>query len=168
MADFDLTLTPVKRASFDAGRKLKFWDDAVGTVAAVVKDHAGATYTQPITVPSNGHLNCRFDQWPVYYTDNRGWTRVKRVPGMPATISGLSAQTHLADIGTGGNLVADGPTDFADDGTAKDLDTDAKRIAAMNATNTKLNANSTRTNVISAKVDALIAKLEASGVIASS
>lgn len=169
MTDYDLTLTPVKRASFDAGRKLKFWDDSAGTVAAVVKDHNGDTYTQPITVPSNGHVNLRFDQWPVYYTDNRGWTRVKRVPGMPATITGLSAQTHLASIGTGGDVAADldetvAKADIDDAGTINGTEV----AAVLSADHAKINALATRLKVATDKVDALIVKLEDSGVIASS
>lgn len=37
-------------------------------------------------------------------------------------------------------LIADAKTDYADDGSADDLDTDAKRVAAMNATNTAINS----------------------------
>lgn len=36
--------------------------------------------------------------------------------------------------------ISDAKTDYADDGSADDLDTDAKRVAAMNTTNTKINA----------------------------
>lgn len=38
------------------------------------------------------------------------------------------------------SLVSDAKTDYTDDGSADDLDTDAKRVAAMNATNTTINA----------------------------
>ena len=153
MADFDVTLTPVKRASFDAGRKLKFWDDAEGTTAAVVKDLDGNVLTQPVKVPSNGHLSLRFDQWPVYYCTNRAWTRIMMVPGMPATISGLTQAAVEAAIGTGGNL---------DDTIADaDVDTPAELAPLIDATNTRVNA-------ISAKVDAILAKLKTAGVIASS
>lgn len=36
--------------------------------------------------------------------------------------------------------IADAKVDYADDGGANDLDTDAKRVAAMNATNGKINS----------------------------
>ena len=39
------------------------------------------------------------------------------------------AQAHLADLSVA----------YADDASANDLDTDAKRVAAMNATNTRIN-----------------------------
>ncbi len=159
MADYDVCLTPVKRASQDVGRKLKFWDDSAGTVAAVVKDLEGTTLTQPIKVPSNGHLELRFDQWPLYYTDNRQWTKVKMVPGMPATISSyVTEQSHIASIGTGGNLdetVA--KADIDDAGTI-----DGTEVAAM------LSADHARVNAISAKVDAIIVALEAASVLAES
>lgn len=72
----------MKRGSFDAGRKIKFWDDAAGTVPAVVKDLSNNVLVQPVKVPADGHLDVRFDQWPVYYSDNaRGWRRINRVPG---------------------------------------------------------------------------------------
>ena len=56
----------------------------------------------------------------------------------------IVAGSHLADLAT----------DYADDGGAKDLDTDAKRVAAMNATNTKVNA--------------ILAALETAGILATS
>lgn len=37
-------------------------------------------------------------------------------------------------------LIADAKVDYADDASADDLDTDAKRVAAANATNTALNS----------------------------
>jgi len=37
-------------------------------------------------------------------------------------------------------LVADAKVDYTDDGSANDLDTDARRVAAANATNTTINA----------------------------
>jgi hypothetical protein len=37
-------------------------------------------------------------------------------------------------------LIADAKVDYADDGSANDLDTDAKRVAAANATNTAINS----------------------------
>lgn len=43
-------------------------------------------------------------------------------------------------ISTQQSLLADAKVDYADDGSADDLDTDAKRVAAMNATNTKINS----------------------------
>lgn len=43
-------------------------------------------------------------------------------------------------ISTQQATIADAKVDYTDDGGADDLDTDAKRVAAMNATNTKLNA----------------------------
>ena len=98
MADFDITLAPVKRASFDVGRKMKFWTAADGVTPVTVKNHAGATLTQPIRVPASGHLEVRFDQWPVWYSDNRGWTRIKKVPGMPATIYGNAGTAGLFDV----------------------------------------------------------------------
>lgn len=48
--------------------------------------------------------------------------------------------------------IADAKVDYADDGSADDLDTDAKRVAAANATNGKVNS--------------IIAVLEAHGLIA--
>lgn len=154
MADYDITLTPVKRASFDAGRKIKFWTSATGATPAVVKDQAGATLAQPVKVPANGHLGLRFAQWPVYYSDNAwGWKRIKQVPGMPATIAGLPVEcARVIAIGIGGNL--NGAV------VAGDVDNAAK-IAALIA------ASNTRVNVISAKVDALIASLEAGDILAS-
>ena len=98
MADFDITLAPVKRASFDVGRKMKFWTAADGATPVTVKNHAGATLTQPIRVPASGHLEVRFDQWPVWYSDNRGWARIKKVPGMPATIYGNAGTAGLFDV----------------------------------------------------------------------
>lgn len=50
--------------------------------------------------------------------------------------------------------IADLPVDFTDDGGAKDLDTDAKRVAAQNATNTAVNA--------------VVAALEAVGILKTS
>lgn len=35
--------------------------------------------------------------------------------------------------------ITDAKVDYADDGSANDLDTDAKRVAAANATNTTIN-----------------------------
>jgi hypothetical protein len=160
MADYDITLTPVKRASFDAGRKIKFWDDDDGTTPAVVKNVDGDTLTQPIKVPADGHLTVRFDQWPVYYSDNAwGWRRIKRVAGMPATIAGIPAECGtIAAIGTGGNLdetVAKGDIDDA-------ATIDGTEIAAM------LSADHTRVNAISAKLDALIASLKTGDIVSSS
>ncbi len=37
-------------------------------------------------------------------------------------------------------LIADAKVDYADDGSANDLDTDAKRVAAANAANAKINS----------------------------
>jgi len=62
------------------------------------------------------------------------------------------AQAHIADAST--NLA----TDYADDGTAKDLDTDARRVAAMNATNT-------RVNEIATTLNSVLAALEAHGLV---
>jgi hypothetical protein len=86
-----MTLVPTKRASLDVGRKIRFWDDSAGTVAAVVKNHSGDVLTQPVKVPADGHLDVRFDQWPVYYSDNRAWSRINRVPGTTPAMEGLSA-----------------------------------------------------------------------------
>ena len=36
--------------------------------------------------------------------------------------------------------ITDAKTDYADDASANDLDDDAKRVAAMNATNTTINS----------------------------
>lgn len=159
MADYDVTLTPVKRASFDAGRKMKFWTTADGDTGAAVLDHAGNTLEAggdanptAIVVPANGHVELRFNQWPVWYSDNRGWRRIKKVPGMPATITGLTQAAVEAAIGAGGNL--DETVAAGDVGTAAD-------IAAF------IDASNTRVNVISAKVDAILAKLISAGVIAS-
>ena len=66
-----------------------------------------------------------------------------------------SAAAHVADVSAG---LA---TDYADDASAKDLDTDAKRVAAMNATNTVVNA-------IAAKVNAILVVLEDHGLVKSS
>ncbi len=113
MTDYDLSFVPIKRASQDIGRKLKFWDDAAGTTAAVVKDQAGNTLTQPIKVPASGHLELRFDQWPVYFSTNRSWTTVAMVPGMPTTldnaITGLTAdgaELNALDGVTAGTVTA--------------------------------------------------------------
>lgn len=38
------------------------------------------------------------------------------------------------------SLIADAKVDYADDASADDLDTDAKRVAAANATNTAINS----------------------------
>ena len=38
------------------------------------------------------------------------------------------------------SLIADAMVDYADDGSADDLDTDAKRVAAANTTNGKINS----------------------------
>lgn len=162
MADYDVTLTPVKRASFDAGRKMKFWTTVDGTTGAAVLDHAGNTLETggdaspaAITVPANGHLELRFSQWPVWYSDNRGWRRIKKVPGMPASIAGIGITQAAVEaaIGTAGNL---------DDSIAADDVGNATDIAAL------FDAGNTRVNVISAKVDAILAKLKTAGVIASS
>ena len=48
--------------------------------------------------------------------------------------------------------IADAKVDYADDGSADDLDTDAKRVAAANATNTTINS--------------ILAALEAHGFLA--
>lgn len=167
MADYDVTLTPVKRASFDAGRKMKFWTSAAGGTGAVVKDlddntleAGGDASPAVIKVPSNGHLDLRFTQWPVYYSDNRAWTKIKRVPGMPASITtdGLTQAAVEAAIGTGGNLdTTVAKADIDDAGTI-----DGTEIAAM------FSADHTRINAISAKVDAILAKLKTAGVIADS
>jgi hypothetical protein len=50
--------------------------------------------------------------------------------------------------------IADAKVDYADDGSADDLDTDAKRVAAANATNTTINS--------------ILAVLEAHGLTADS
>lgn len=78
---FDVTFIPPKRASRDAGRKIKFWTDSAGTVAAEVFSAAGAALTQPVKVPANGHLNVKFETWPIYYSDNQSWKTVKPLPG---------------------------------------------------------------------------------------
>lgn len=57
-----------------------------------------------------------------------------------ASKSQLADDSNNALISTQQALIADAKTDYADDGSADDLDTDAKRVAAMNATNTKLNS----------------------------
>ena len=44
------------------------------------------------------------------------------------------------DLGIKLASIADAKTDYADDGSANDLDTDAKRVVAMNATNTTINS----------------------------
>jgi len=49
-----------------------------------------------------------------------------------------SAQNPL--IGEAQTLIADAKVDYADDGSANDLDTDARRVAAANATNGKINS----------------------------
>jgi hypothetical protein len=134
MADYDVTLAPVKRASIDAGRKMKFWTTADGTIGAVVKTQAGATLEAggdanptAIKVPSDGHLSLRFSQWPVYYSDNRGWTRVKPVPGMPATmevaLAGLTAsaaELNVLDTVVAGTVTASKAVVV---GADKDVDT---------------------------------------------
>ena len=43
-------------------------------------------------------------------------------------------------LSTQSALIADAKVDYADDGSADDLDTDAKRVAAANATNTAINS----------------------------
>jgi hypothetical protein len=61
-----------------------------------------------------------------------------------ATITKFEAQ--LADsaqnplIGQAQAHIANAKVDYADDGTANDLDTDARRIAAANATNGTINS----------------------------
>ena len=60
-------------------------------------------------------------------------TTLNGVTTTAAVLNYLDGATQTAHI------VA-APVDYADDGTAKDLDTDARRVAAMNATNAKLNA----------------------------
>lgn len=44
------------------------------------------------------------------------------------------------DLGIKLASIADAKTDYADDGSANDLDSDAKRVVAMNATNTTINS----------------------------
>ncbi len=43
-------------------------------------------------------------------------------------------------IGTQQAIISDAKVDYTDDASADDLDTDAKRVAAANATNTALNS----------------------------
>lgn len=43
-------------------------------------------------------------------------------------------------VGSQQSLIANAKVDYADDGSADDLDTDARRIAAANATNTAINS----------------------------
>ena len=66
-----------------------------------------------------------------------------------------AAGSHVADA-TGGLA-----TDYTDDASAKDLDTDARRVAAMNATNTVVNA-------LAAKINAILVVLENHGLVKSS
>lgn len=96
--EIDVTIAPVKHASLDPGRKMKFFDDALGATPAVVKDVSGNTLEQPIKIPANGHLTLRFDQWPIYFSDSRqGWKRIKRLPGGPQ----IDPQAHIADLAGG-------------------------------------------------------------------
>jgi hypothetical protein len=62
------------------------------------------------------------------------------------------AQAHIADAST--NL----STVYADDASANDLDNDAKRVAAMNTTNTRVNA-------IATSLNSVLAVLEAHGLV---
>lgn len=54
--------------------------------------------------------------------------------------SQLADGDGLPLIGSQQSLIADAKVDYADDGSADDLDDDAKRIAAANATNTIVNS----------------------------
>jgi hypothetical protein len=156
MANYDCCIVPVKRTSQDVGRKMKFWDDDAGTVAAVVKDLDGATLTQPIRVPASGHLELRFDQWPVYYTDNRAWSRVRMVPGMPATISSYATEgAAITNVGAGGDLDESvAKADIDDAGTI-----DGTEIAAA------MSAQNARINALRTKLDELIDNLQAANFV---
>jgi hypothetical protein len=52
----------------------------------------------------------------------------------------LADESNKPLLSTQQALIADAKVDYADDGSADDLDTDAKRVAAMNATNGKINS----------------------------
>lgn len=60
------------------------------------------------------------------------------------TINRFDSQFADADgdplLGPAQAHIADAKVNYADDGTANDLDTDARRVAAMNASNTTLNS----------------------------
>ena len=141
MTDYDLTFAPVKRASFDVGRRIRFYADANKT-PMVVKDQAGVTLTQPIRVPASGHLDLRFPQWPVFYSNNRAWSRVYRLEGLPSTVANpLAQQDHIADT-------------KADYSSATNTDTAAHLATTVNA--------------IAAAHNTLLAALEAAGVLKSS
>ena len=141
MTDYDLTFAPVKRASFDVGRRIRFYADANKT-PLVVKDQDGNVLTQPIRVPASGHLDLRFPQWPVFYSNNRYWNRVYRLEGLPATVANpLAQQDHIADTKAGYS-------------SASNTDTAAHLATTVNA--------------IAAAHNTLLAALEAAGVLKSS
>jgi hypothetical protein len=52
----------------------------------------------------------------------------------------LADRNSRALISTAQAKLTDAKVDYADDGSANDLDTDARRVAAMNATNAKINS----------------------------
>lgn len=54
--------------------------------------------------------------------------------------SQVADKNDNAMLGDQQALIADAKVDYTDDGSADDLDTDAKRVAAANATNTKINS----------------------------
>lgn len=76
-------------------------------------------------------------------------------PGLTAAeLSKLDGAGAVVASGTAAAHIVAAKVDYADDGTADDLDTDAKRVAAANATNAKINA--------------ILVALEAFGITASS
>ena len=150
-ATYDISFTPVKRASRDIGRRIKFWADSGGVTPAVVKDLSGNVLTQPIRVDSNGQMSVRLSQWPIYISDNRAWGNVRQLDGMPATVSVTGAAIVAEEMG-----ILDAEVLLAAPLVAADVDS-ATETAAI------LNADAVHIMALEAKLDAVITALQTGG-----
>jgi len=136
------------------GAKVYVYTDAAGTLAATLYTDSGkgTSLANPVTVGANGNVNFYCDNWPLYFRTRSDFEHVRPftyveggedITGLTASVAELNKLTGSGAVvpsGTAASHIAAAKVDYADDGTANDLDTDARRVAAANATNAKINS----------------------------
>jgi hypothetical protein len=136
------------------GSKIYVYTDAGGASLATLYTNSGkgTPKANPVTVGADGCVNFFCDTWPLYYRTRSDFEHVRPftmveggedITGLTASVAELNKLTGsgtLVPSGTAAAHIVAAKVDYADDGTANDLDTDARRVAAMNAANAKINS----------------------------
>lgn len=85
-------------------RKLKFFTDSAGLVAAVVTDSAGTTLTQPVAVDKAGQIEVYSASSPLYYRTNAETGLVRKLSVASPPVDGMMvyrARHTAAEVGAG-------------------------------------------------------------------